>query len=304
MQTLAFSFEVIIKDLGAMKYLSLYVILGVMVIAGALSYFFYKKSINDEREVLENATYTIQNSWEFPQLLNEVSGIAWINDSIISCIHDEEGVIYDFNLNTSEIVRDIRFGPDNDYEAIAIDSVHAYIMRSDGLVFDVLDYTKDTVSVSSFQTDFSVDNNMESLAYNPKTKMLLAVPKDKGLQKDRYKGIYTISPETKETSKKALISIDMKVKTLDSIDKKHIEDNFFPSDLAIHPKTGDYYMVDGRNLKLLILNPKGGIKALHNLNRYHFEQPEGIAFSPEGKLFIANEASGGVATLLEIRLKE
>ncbi|MCC4214603.1 SdiA-regulated domain-containing protein [Leeuwenhoekiella parthenopeia] len=287
-----------------MKYLSLYIILGVMLIAGVLSFFFYKKSMREEEEVLAKATYTIHKTWEFPQILNEVSGIAWVNDSTLACIQDEEGVIYDFNLITSEITHDVRFGEDADYEAIALKGKQAYVMRSDGLVFEIADYTLDTLDVSPFDTPFDAQNNMESLAYNPKTDLLVTVPKDRGLKKDRYKGLYAISPETKTMGENPLFNIDMKTKTLDSIQKKKAENNFYPSDLAIHPKTGDYYLVDGRNLKLLILTQSGKVKALHNLNRYHFEQPEGIAFSPEGRLFIANEAAGGVATLLEITLEE
>jgi len=287
-----------------MKYLSLYIILGVVFIAGVLSFFFYKKSVREEREILANATYTIQNSWEFPQILGEVSGIAWVNDSILACIQDEKGIIYNYNLNTSEITHDVRFGTDADYEAIALNGKQAFVMRSDGLVFEIDDFTLDSIDVSPFDTPFDAQNNMESLAYNSKTNLLVTVPKDRGLKKDRFKGLYAISPETRIMSEKPLFMIDMKAKTLDSIKQKKLEDNFYPSDLAIHPKTGEYYLVDGRNLKLLILTQSGNLKALHNLNRYHFEQPEGIAFSPEGRLFIANEAAGGVATLLEITLEE
>lgn len=287
-----------------MKYLAVYVILGALIIAAALSYVFYKKSVKKEREVLANATYELINTWEFPQILNEVSGIAWVNDSTIACIQDEEGVIYDFNLNTGEITRDVRFGEDNDYEAIALNGKEAYVMRSDGRIFNIKDYTANTLDVSHFDTPFKVKNNMESLAFHPKTKLLVTVPKDEGLAKDRYKGLYTIAPDTRIQSENPLFTIDMKTQALDSIAAKKVENHFYPSDLAIHPKTGDYYLVDGKNLKLLILNPNGSVKKLHDLNRYHFEQPEGIAFSPDGTIYIANEASGGVATLLEVRFKE
>ncbi len=287
-----------------MKYLSLYVILAVLLVSGVLSFLFYKKSVRQEREVLAEATYTIKNTWELPRILGEVSGIAYINDSTFACIQDEEGVIYEFNLVKNEITRDVRFGEDADYEAIAIDSTRAYVMRSDGRIFEIEDFTADSLQVSDFETPFDAKNNMESLAYDPKSKTLVTVPKDRGLDKDRYKGVYTISPETRKMQEQPLFNIDMKTKTLDSITKKKAEKNFFPSDLAIHPKTGDYYMVDGRNLKLLILNPRGEVKALHNLARYHFEQPESVGFTPDGKLFIANEAAGGVATLLEVTLQE
>jgi len=287
-----------------MKYLSHYVILGALLFSGILSYAFYKKSIAEEREILENASYNIINSWEMPTLLNEVSGIAWVNDSTLACIQDEEGIIYNFNLNTGEITDDISFGEDADYEAIALNKDDAYIMRSDGRIIEIKDYTSDTIAPQFFDTGFETKNNMESLTYDPKTKRLITVAKDEGLEDDRYKGLYAISLETKAQSENPIFKIDMEAEAFKAFEKKKEEKTFSPSDLAIHPKTGDYYIVDGIRPKLLIMSATGKIKAVHELNTFHFAQPESITFAPDGRLYIANEAAGGVATLLEITLKE
>lgn len=286
-----------------MKYLSHYIIFGALLFSGILSYAFYKKSIAEEREILENASYNIINSWEMPTLLNEVSGIAWVNDSTLACIQDEEGVIYNFNLNTGEISDDITFGKDGDYEAIALKGDDAYIMRSDGRILEIKAYASDTIAPHYFDTSFKSKNNMESLTYNPKIKSLITVAKDEGLEKDPYKGLYAIPLETKVQDEKPIFKIDMEAEAFKAFEKKKEEKTFSPSDLAIHPKTGDYYIVDGIKPKLLIMSSTGKIKAVHELNTFHFAQPESITFSKDGKLYIANEAAGGVATLLEITLK-
>ncbi|MGO4912072.1 SdiA-regulated domain-containing protein [Leeuwenhoekiella sp. W20_SRS_FM14] len=287
-----------------MKYLAHYVIVGALCFSGILSYAFYKKSIAEEKEILENATYTIVKTWELPELLNEVSGLAWVNDSTLACIQDEDGYIYHYNLNSEEISYDVEFAENGDYEAIALDSTNAYIMRSDGRIFEVLNYMKDTLNVSHFNTPFDEDNNIESLAFNPKTRNLITVSKDKGLNEKRFKGIYEIPLDTKVQKENPVVQIDMNAEAFADFQKKKEQKTFNPSDLAIHPKTGDYYIVDGKKPKLLILNPNGSIKALHELNTFHFAQPEGITFSPDGKLYIANEAASGVATLMEVTLDE
>ena len=64
-----------------MKHLEYYVICGALLFSVGLSYAFYKKLIAEERQILEEATYNLVNTWELPELLNEVSGIAWVNDS-------------------------------------------------------------------------------------------------------------------------------------------------------------------------------------------------------------------------------
>ncbi|MEH6659022.1 hypothetical protein [Leeuwenhoekiella marinoflava] len=287
-----------------MKYLSHYIIFGALIFSGVLSYAFYKKSIAEERKILENASYNIVNSWELPTLLDEVSGIAWVNDSTIACIQDEDGVIYNFNINTGEISNDIIFAEGGDYEAIALNENDAYVMRSDGRIFEIKSFASDAITSRYFDTSFGSKNNMESLTYNPKTNSLITVAKDKGLAKDRYKGLYSIPLETKIQDEKPLFKIDMQAKEFEAFRSKKEEKTFNPSDMAIHPKTGEYYIVDGKKPKLLILSPTGKIKIIHELNKFHFAQPESITFSPNGTLYIANEAADGVATLLEVTLKK
>lgn len=287
-----------------MKYLAHYVIFGALAFSGVLSYAFYKKSIAEEREILENASYNLVNTWEFPELLYEVSGIAWVNDSTLACIQDEEGVIYNFNLNTSEITKDTRFAKDDDYEAIALNGTMAFVMRSDGHIFEIADIMADTLMVSEFKTRFDSKNNMESLAYQPEHDRLITIAKDEGLDEDRYKGVYAIPLETHEQDEQPLFAIDLKWDAFKALEKKKIENTFKPSDIAIHPKTGDFYIVDGTSPHLLIVSASGSFKALHELNKFHFAQPESLTFSPEGTLYIANEAANGVATMFEVTLKD
>jgi len=283
-----------------MKYLAHYVIIGALCFSGILSYAFYKKSISEEKEILENATYNLVKTWELPELLNEVSGIAWVNDSILACIQDEEGVIYNYNLKTEEIVFDVQFSEAGDYEGVALNDTDAYVLRSDGRIYEVLNFMSDSISVSHFDTPFNEDNNLESLTYNPKTKNLITVSKDEDLKEKNFKGLYEIPIATKIQKNSPVIKIDMNAEAFASFQKKQAEKTFNPSDIAIHPKSGDYYIVDGKNPKLLILSANGTFKDLHQLNKFHFAQPEGITFSPDGKLYIANEAANGVATIMEV----
>ena len=84
---------------------------------------------------------------------------------------------------------------------------------------------------------------------------------------------------------------------------KKADKTFSPSDVAIHPKTGDYYVLEGKNPKLVILDAKGAIKTVHELDENYFSQPEGITFSPDGTLYIANEAGDDAANILQVTFK-
>ena len=52
----------------------------------------------------------------------------------------------------------------------------------------------------------------------------------------------------------------------------------------------------------MILDVSGAIKKVYELDDDDFAQPEGITFSPDGRLFISNEAHGGTANIPQIEL--
>ncbi|HZH01113.1 MAG TPA: hypothetical protein VEY32_08525, partial [Flavisolibacter sp.] len=80
------------------------------------------------------------------------------------------------------------------------------------------------------------------------------------------------------------------------------KDVFNPSGMAIHPQTGDIYIVEGTHPKLLIMDRRGNIKTLHPLQSSSFQQPEGITFSPSGETYISNEGGKGKGNILLVNL--
>lgn len=77
-----------------------------------------------------------------------------------------------------------------------------------------------------------------------------------------------------------------------------------PSEIAIHPQSGDIYITDGGKPRLLIMNKQGDITSLIDLDGTEFSQPEGLAFSPDGKLYISNEGSKNAGNILQVDLRQ
>ena len=75
-----------------------------------------------------------------------------------------------------------------------------------------------------------------------------------------------------------------------------------PSDLEVHPGTGEVYIVDGPGPRLLIMDSEGNKKNLYQLSSSDFPQPEGIAFNDAGELFISNEGSSGAGNILKVEI--
>lgn len=255
------------------------------------------KAITGQNEM---TSVKISQIWDLPQELNEISGIAWLDGNTFACVQDEDGFIFIYNLDENKITDKIEFAGNGDYEGIAINGENAYIMRSDGVVYEVQDFKTSHKKVEEFKTQFTDKNNIESLTFDAKNKRLLTAPKDKGLKKDSYKGVYQIPLDQKAMDITPIVKIDMNEKAFDSFKNKKIHKTFNPSDIAIHPKTNAMYVLDGKNPKFLVLKSSGELVSVQPLDENKFPQPEGITFSDDGRLFISNEANDGPATIVEI----
>ncbi|MDX1461730.1 MAG: SdiA-regulated domain-containing protein [Marinirhabdus sp.] len=247
--------------------------------------------------------YTVEKVWNLPRELDEVSGIAWLEDGKLLMVQDEEGALFIFDLNFNEVTQKIPFGDDGDYEGVTVVGQNAYVLRSDGMVFQIENFQSDMPHVTQYESEFSSRNNMESLTYDIKRNVLVVVPKDRDTSDD-FKGLYEISIGDWTIDTIPKVKIKMGDTIFMGVEKKKIHHTFSPSDIAIHPISRSYYVLDGRRPKLLLLDPAGGLQRLIRLDRKRFPQPEGITFSPNGTLYISNESTGGVATVIRLRLKE
>ncbi|AEE18287.1 SdiA-regulated protein [Dokdonia sp. Hel_I_63] len=243
--------------------------------------------------------YTIVNTWKMPKILNEVSGISWISDNRLACVEDEDGTIFIYDLKKEKVIQEVAFAGHGDYEGITVNGKDAYVMRSDGLIYEVLRFRESNPTVTNFQTAFSGRNNIETLTLDTKKNSLVITPKDRDSNED-FKGLYYIPLNSKIMPVKPVIRINMNDKAFEDFKKKKAYRTFSPSDVAIHPVTGDYYVLEGKKPKLAILDSDGTVKKVYQLDKDDFAQPEGITFSPDGRLFISNEARKDEATIVEV----
>lgn len=101
--------------------------------------------------------------------------------------------------------------------------------------------------------------------------------------------------------KEPAYKIDLNHPVFENIKGKKSGTAMQPSAIAIHPKTGDIYITEATKPKLLIMDSSGNIKSLQKLNSSDFNQPEGIIFSPDARLFVSNEGTKEPGNILEIQ---
>ncbi len=247
--------------------------------------------------------YTVSQRWELPSHLSEISGIAWLEDGKMAAVQDEEGIIFIYNLKDKKIEEKIEFGGPGDYEGIAVNKTDAYVLRSDGVLFEVTDFRDADRKVKSYCTFFTEEQDMETLEWDADGNRLLIVPKAFDQNTERYKGIYAFSLDTKKMQPEPIYKIDMADKTLKRFRKNDLYKTFRPSDMAINPVTGEIYLIEGTKPKLLIMDADGNLKNAYALDKNLFPQPEGITFSSDGTLYISSEGKKDAkATISEMEL--
>ncbi|HET8754227.1 MAG TPA: SdiA-regulated domain-containing protein [Salinimicrobium sp.] len=283
-----------------MKKKAIGIIIFLLAVTTVLAVTFKDKGLG---KINAKTGYSIIQKWDLPDELKEVSGIEWLGDNKIAAVQDEDGIIFIYNLTTSEIENQFSFGGNGDYEGIAINEGTAYILKSDGTILEISDYSKNP-KVKTYSTPLSKVKgiDVEGLTWDKKNNTLLVAEKERKAEKKK-KSIYSFDLQSKNSVEKPIFEIDLNDDFFkNSESRKKIK--FNPSEIEIEPTSGDIYVLDGRNPKLLILDKNGKPEQIFFLNASTFAQPEGITFSPDGTLYISNEAGDGPANILQIKLEK
>jgi uncharacterized protein YjiK len=240
----------------------------------------------------------ITQRWDLPAELKEVSGIAYLDKDRFACVQDEEGTIFIYNKTSKKVEKQIRFAAPGDFEDIALIGNTAWIVRADGRLFEA-DVTGNK-QAREYETPLTVEQNIEGLSYDKKNNRLLLSVKD-GEAKNGYKGIYAFDLSKKTLAAEPVIRINVNHDLLSSGSAKKAKE-IRPSAIGIQPTTGDLYVTDGPQRRLIVMDAAGNVKNSLSLGKA-FQQPEGIAFSPQGELFISNEGTKEPGNIMQVSVE-
>jgi uncharacterized protein YjiK len=275
-----------------------------LIVLGAFAWvagiYFSFENLDSSKKGSEHVT--IQRTWELPDVLKEISGIAYLENDHMACVQDEDGIIFIYDLSSSSIIQEIEFGKSGDYESITIAGSTAYVLRSDGVIFEIKDFQGENKIVVEHSTPIASRFNFEGMAYDKKyNRLLLAIKERSG---DEFKPIYGFDLETKKLSDGPVYKVLFSDPLFKTISKKISRRLLRPSEITVHPKTGKIYILEGKDPKLLILNASGTPEKIYRLNKDKFQQAEGLTFGSSGELYISNEGNKKPANILEIFLEQ
>ncbi|MBL3655801.1 SdiA-regulated domain-containing protein [Fulvivirga sediminis] len=244
----------------------------------------------------------VEQEWLLPEELDEISGLAWVNERTLAAIQDEDGILYTFDTKSGEVKNRIKFGGKGDYEGLACDDNIAYVVKSDGTIYQITDWQNERHKTTTISTFLNEDHNVEGISFSEDKQRLFLVVKDEDPNGDEYKGVYAFDIQKGELLPQPVVKLYFNDQVFAGDHDEGKSKVFNPSGIDIHPITGELYIVDGRKAKLIILNKDGSIKKLVRLNQDQFKQAEGIAFSADGKsIFISNEGKKGTANVFMLR---
>ncbi|MEP7168080.1 MAG: hypothetical protein ABI855_01790, partial [Bacteroidota bacterium] len=86
--------------------------------------------------------------------LKEVSGLSLVSDKEAALIEDENGSLFFYNFEKKTISKTIPFAKDGDYEDLNIRGDTAYILESNGVLFEVKNFkgTPSDILVNKYKT--------------------------------------------------------------------------------------------------------------------------------------------------------
>lgn len=227
-----------------------------------------------------------------PKGLKEVSGLTYYKDDKLLCVQDEEAIVYIYDTKKKKVVQNFSFGGYGDFEGIEYVNGEVYVLESNGNLFrfeppaDTDPIEMEVANkIGRTPTGLPPKTEVEGLGYEPKTKrLLIAVKQGRGASSD--KAIYSFDLLNRAVFKD--MQLNDKQLAGAGIDPK----TYKPSGIAVHPITGEWYVLTSAGKRLLITNRQAQVLYSQPLDPKLFRQPEGICFAPNGDLYIASEGDG------------
>ncbi|HLT46416.1 MAG TPA: SdiA-regulated domain-containing protein [Rubricoccaceae bacterium] len=221
-----------------------------------------------------------------PEELREISALTVLDERHLGAVQDEEGALFVLDVETGEVVTVVPFGPAGDYEGVELAAGRLFVLRSDGALLELEGWEGGPSRVQTYALDLPTDCDAEGLGYDGAAgSLLIACKEDGGVGVNGQKAIFALHLDDWALGRQPAYVLDARGVNGDREVK--------PSAVAVHPVTGQVAVLSSTLPVLVALAPGGAVAHAWDLSAAGFEQPEGLAFLPNGDLFIASEGDDG-----------
>ena len=247
--------------------------------------------------------YDVSNPEIYPlaEELKEISGIApAAGDTVLLAIQDESGDLYFLDLK-GNILQKKFFNKGGDYEDLVVLGKQVFILKSNGNLQFIPDYTADSLKSVSYKTSHRFKDGLEfeSLAADTLNKRLLLLVKDGEGRKGKVP-VYGFDLAKMDFFPDALALVDPKAAPRVTVKGKNLR----ASGMSLHPKTAEWFIISSISRLLLVCDGQGNGITSKKLPKKMFPQPEGICFLSDGTLFLSSEGLNKPAKLYKLPFQE
>jgi uncharacterized protein YjiK len=234
--------------------------------------------------------------FELPDRLAEVSGLAFSEDGQLYAHQDESGLVYRIDPETGDVDQGFTLGsPDapvrDDFEGLAVAGDRFFLVSSRGLLYEFRRAAEGEAAPARLtDTGLGRGCEVEGLAFDASARSLLVACK-------------TVAPHPDEIRIHRLpLDPDTPIPPPVRVPFRHLvpfglTDGFHPSGIDVDPATGSFILVAAREEAIVEVSPEGRVLSVFGLGRGRHPQAEGVAFGPDGRLYIADEGHGRRARL-------
>lgn len=236
---------------------------------------------------------------KLPKEMKEVSGIRFINDSVLVMISDSKPDVFFYNVRQQAIVRQIRVASKGDFEDIAVVGDHIFVLQSNGILWTISQYNE-SPAITSDSLSLQKPFELEGLSPNEAGDSLYLAAKYWNRDDPAAKGmlpVWALSIADKKLSAKPVLLVPA------TVNIGNDQEEFRTSGiLPVYP-VKRWLLISTNNKFIVQVDPAGTIDTIQKLDKDIFIKPEGIAFAPGGTLYISNEGTYDKATILSFKKK-
>lgn len=220
--------------------------------------------------------------------LKDLSGITLLDDGTIFASDDKAGIIYEVDMQTGNVKSKIQLGKTKlteDFEDVTISKKDFYLVTSSGVIYQTKKITAEVAEFDKFETKLSIKNNVTGLCTNPKENSLLLLCKDEpGYGLKACRAIYSFDLKTKK-----LENFPKHIIHLSQLKKEFGINEFQPTALCLHQKTGNIFILSSKEMLLIELTKTGDIINKYDLNSKYHWKPEGLVITKDDTIIIADK---------------
>lgn len=233
---------------------------------------------------------------ELGKVLNEISGLSYNpSNKTLLAVSDSKDHVFEIDFDNKRLKDLIKnFAKKNDFEDLVAINNQVYVLISNGTILKI-PREKDTTDLESFTFSSGGKNDFETLYFDSSVNSLIMLCKSCADDKGRFvRTAYRFDLKEQQFDSVAYFEI-----SIDDIKKavKNDDADFKPSAAAINPVSKRLFVLASAGNLLVVTNNRGKVVEVYNLNPDDHPQPEGIAFAPNGDMYISNEGKYGKPTL-------